>query len=68
MKKLLALAATTILVFALANKSSAQNNTPKNLPAGVIPATVSGYSMTAKINGKDCKANDFFRIPLPKNN
>lgn len=64
MKKLLSLAITAILLFASASKSDAQNRTPNGLPAGVIPATAAGYSMTAKINGKDCKAS--FMMPADK--
>jgi len=64
MKKILALAITGILVFAPAGKIDAQNHIPNGLPSGAIPATAGGYSMTAKINGKDCKAS--FMMPADK--
>jgi hypothetical protein len=64
MKKFLALTITVILVFASAGKSDAQNHTPNGLPPGAIPATAGGYSMTAKINGKDCKAS--YMMPADK--
>jgi len=64
MKIFLALAITGILVFASAGKSNAQNHNPNGLPPGAIPATAGGYSMTAKINGKDCKAS--FMMPADK--
>ena len=56
MKKLLVLAISVILVFATAGRSNAQNRNSNGLPPGSFPATVGGYTMTAKINGKDCKA------------
>jgi hypothetical protein len=45
-------------------KSIAQNNSLKGLPPGAIPVTASGYSMSAKINGKDSKA--FAMMPADK--
>ncbi len=57
MKKLFALATTAILVFTSAEKSIAQNHTPNNLPPGAFSTTAVGWAMTAKINGKDCKAH-----------
>ena len=57
MKKLLTIAITGILIFASAGKSDAQNHIPNGLPPGAIPATAGGYTMTAKINGKECKAS-----------
>ena len=56
MKKLSALAITCILVFAHAEKSTAQKNALNGLPPSAIPTSAGGYTMTAKINGKDCKA------------
>ena len=38
-----------------------QNNSSKNLPAGAVRTTVSGYTMRAKINGKLCTAS--FMMP-----
>ena len=56
MKKLLVLAISGIIVFASASKCNAQNRNSNGLPPGSFPATSGGYTMTAKINGKDCKA------------
>jgi len=64
MKKLLSLAIAGILVFASPGKSDAQNHDPNGLPPGAIPATTGGYFMTAKINGKACKAHAM--MPLDK--
>lgn len=64
MKKILALVVTIILVFAFVIKSDAQNRNSTGLPPGVIPVTAAGYTMTAKINGKECKA--LFMMPADK--
>jgi len=56
MKRILILIITCELVFASPTKSEAQNHNPHGLPDGAIPATAAGFSMTAKINGKACKA------------
>ena len=64
MKKLLALVITDFLVFAPAGKIDAQNHTPNDLPPGAILTSAAGYSMTAKINGKACKA--YFMMPPDK--
>jgi hypothetical protein len=61
MKKIIAVTITAILVFAVFQKCKAQKNTSSSLPAGAIATTNSGYSMIAKINGKDCKAS--FMMP-----
>jgi hypothetical protein len=61
MRKITALLITIILFFAAAHTSRAQNNSSNGLPAGAIATTAGGYSMTAKINGKDCKAS--FMMP-----
>ncbi len=52
------MALTTIfmLVFVHAEKSTAQKNALNGLPPSAIPTSTGGYTMTAKINGKDCKA------------
>src|SRR5437764_8357454 len=56
MNKLLPFVITSALVLALVTKSEAQNRNPNGLPADAIAATATGYSMSAKINGKPCKA------------
>jgi hypothetical protein len=61
MRKITTLSITIILFFAAAYTSRAQNNSSNVLPAGAIATTAGGYSMTAKINGKDCKAS--FMMP-----
>lgn len=64
MKKLLILFTILMLAFALTEQSSAQNHSLKGLPPTVILVTTGGYNMTAKINGKDCKA--FAMMPPDK--
>jgi hypothetical protein len=61
MRKIIILSTTIILFFSTAQKSVAQKNGSNGLPANAIATSTSGYSMTAKINGKDCKAS--FMMP-----
>lgn len=56
MKRILIVMITSALLFASTTKSDAQNRNASGLPPGAIPATTGGYSMTARINGKACKA------------
>ena len=55
------LAISIVLVFTGSQKSTAQKKSSGSLPAGAIATTAVGYTMTAKINGKDCKAS--FMMP-----
>lgn len=56
MRKLLVTTAISFLITVSAQKSQAQKSTLTGLPQGAIAATVNGFAMTAKINGKAVKA------------
>ncbi|MFS8082341.1 MAG: hypothetical protein ACMG51_02725 [Ginsengibacter sp.] len=64
MKKLVTLTIISMLVCFASENSIAQNNSLKNLPSGVILARTTGYSTSAKINGKVYKA--FAMMPADK--
>ena len=64
MKKLVTLVVAGALAFATTGKCHAQNRNSGSLPPDAIPVTPTGYFMTAKINGKDCKAS--FMMPADK--
>ena len=51
------LAITGVSVFAAAGKSDEQNDSSKDLPKDVIPATANGCTKTVKINGNDHKVH-----------
>jgi hypothetical protein len=59
MKKIIAL--TSILVFVSAGICIAQKRNSTELPPSAIAVSTGGYTMTAKINGKDCTAT--FMMP-----
>jgi hypothetical protein len=56
MKKLL-ITAATLLLLGSSEKILAQKTSLTGLPQGAIPATLGGFTMTAKINGKPCRAH-----------
>lgn len=62
MKQIVSLA--SVFICLLMQTGFAQKPAANQLPPGTIPATADGYSMRAKINGKECKAS--FMMPAMK--
>ncbi len=64
MRNFVILILTCLFIIISAEKNIAQNHSLKDLPPVAVATTTSGFSMTAKINGKVCTA--FAMMPPDK--